>query len=68
MLVNGDALDATAAAALRRASGCGAVLVGRGALLAGTRVFGSDQEADAATGAAADGATLALCRRYPRTG
>ena len=39
-VVNGDALDGRAAAALRRAAGCAAVLVGRGALLAGTRVFG----------------------------
>jgi len=63
VLVNGDALDGAAAAALRRAAACGAVLVGRGALLAGTRIFGA-AEADAGGGDAADRATLALCLRY----
>lgn len=35
IMVNGDALDAASAAALREASGCSHVLVGRGALLPG---------------------------------
>lgn len=63
-IVNGDALDGRAAAALRRAAGCDAVLVGRGALLAGTCVFGAVEEQEARGGAAADGATLNMCRRY----
>ena len=62
-IVNGDALDGRAAATLRRAAGCAAVLVGRGALLAGTCVFGAGEQ-EARGDAAADGATLAMCRRY----
>jgi tRNA-dihydrouridine synthase len=67
VLVNGDALDGASAEELRKASGCASVLVGRGALLAGTQVFSDAGDAMASPIGdeyGADCATFALCRRY----
>ena len=66
VLLNGDVLDAVAAAHLRRlVPGC-ALMIGRGALHAANGAFIADEASalDVGDEGALDAATLALCARY----